>query len=155
MDPMAAVSKVAATREVLFIGSPRWGAVAGPGWGRWSGGEQDLDGLCQMCLCRGLSRLAPMIATPLATSGGMSRRSCVGRCGSDCSGRQQMFGVGTTDDVGEGGLLDGLVLEREPTVVLALVLLPTGDLELLDEGSRVFTDPVDLPSGGAGTEPGS
>src|SRR6478609_3924081 len=67
---------------------------------------------------------------------GMSRRSCVGWCGSDCSGRQQMFGVGTPDDVGEGGLLDGLVLEREPTVVLALVLLPAGDLELLDEGSR-------------------
>ena len=54
-----------------------------------------------------------------------------------------MFGVGATDDVGEGGVLDGFVLEGEPTVVLALVLLPGGDLELLDEGSRVFTDPVD------------
>src|SRR6476660_895625 len=54
MDPMAAVSKVAATREVLVIGSPRWGAVAGPGWGRWSGGERDGDGLCQKCLCRGV-----------------------------------------------------------------------------------------------------
>ena len=79
----------------------------------------------------GFSRRAPMIAAPLATSGGMSRQSWVGWCGSDCSGRQQMFGVGTPDDVGEGGLLDGLVLEREPTVVLALVLLPAGDLELL------------------------
>ena len=63
-----------------------------------------------------------------------------------------MSGVRTTDDLSEGGVLDGLVVGSEPAVVLPLAFLPTGYLELLDEDSRVLTDPVVLPAAGAGAE---
>ena len=51
------------------------------------------------------------------------------------------------DDVGEGGLLDGLVLGGEASVVLALVFLPAGDLELLDEQVAGPPRPGTGPSG--------
>ena len=41
-----------------------------------------------------------------------------------------MLGAWSSNDVGEGGVLDGLVLGGEASVVLALVFAPGGHLEL-------------------------
>jgi L-ascorbate metabolism protein UlaG (beta-lactamase superfamily) len=43
-------------------------------------------------------------------------------------------------DVGEGSVLDRLVLRCQPALVLTLVLLPAGHLELLDLAVRVLPD---------------
>ena len=52
------------------------------------------------------------------------------------------------------GLLDDLVSCRQPVLVLAKVLFPRGDPEDLDEAIAVFSIPVQLPSGRAGSESG-
>src|SRR3954454_18867558 len=66
-----------------------------------------------------------------------------------------MMRLWRADDVGECGLLDGLVFGGESFVVLALVFVPGGDVELLDEQVRVFPDAVEVPSDGTGAEPGA
>jgi hypothetical protein len=54
--------------------------------------------------------------------------------------------------VRERRVLDGLVLGREPTVVLALMLLPGPHLELLHEQVGALSDAVEVPPGGAAAE---
>src|SRR3954451_14372839 len=61
---------------------------------------------------------------------------------------EQVLGAGCSDDVGEGSVLDGLVLGGQASVVLALVLLPGRYLELFQEEVRAFPDPVQVPAGG-------
>src|SRR3954451_20629971 len=66
-----------------------------------------------------------------------------------------MMRLWRADDVGERGLLDGLVFDGESFVVLALVFVPAGDVELLDEQVRVLPDPGQVPSDRPGAEPGA
>src|SRR5829696_4990817 len=66
-----------------------------------------------------------------------------------------MMRLWRADEVGECGLLDGLVFGGESFVVLALVFVPAGDVELLDEQVRVLPDAVQIPSDGSGAEPGA
>jgi hypothetical protein len=65
------------------------------------------------------------------------------------------MGLRRADDVGERSLLDCLVFGGEPFVVLALVFVPAGDVELLDEQVRVFPDAVQVPPDCSGAEPGA
>ena len=59
---------------------------------------------------------------------------------------QQVLGLRAADDVGEGGVLDGLVLGGESPLVLAPVLLPARHFELFDVQVWVLTDPVEVPA---------
>jgi hypothetical protein len=57
-----------------------------------------------------------------------------------------VFGARRSDDVGKRFVLDGLVLGSKAPVVLALVFLPGGHLELLEEEIRAFAHPVEVPA---------
>jgi hypothetical protein len=62
------------------------------------------------------------------------------------SRREQVLAAGSSDDVGEGRVFDGLVLGGEASVVLALVFAPGGHLELFAEEVRAFPDLVQVPA---------
>jgi hypothetical protein len=57
-----------------------------------------------------------------------------------------VLGASSSNDVGERGVFDGLVLGGEASVVLALVFAPGGHLELFQEEIWALPDSLQVPA---------
>ena len=65
-----------------------------------------------------------------------------------------MPGTRGAENMGEGGVLDGLVLSGQPSFVLAEMFLPGRHLELFDEHLGTLPHPEQLPAGCPAAQPG-